>query len=207
MNNVLFVDDERHILHSMKLAFRNEGFNLHFSNSPLKALEMVRNNEMAVIVSDNMMPELNGVDLLSKIKKISPYSIRILLTGECNEECIVKSINFASIYQYIPKPFNGRDLVKTIHKAVRLYEESRLVGKLKKGNINLIGAIQRYTVNDLDFNVKWLDKSELKVGMTLDQDLKNNRGILMMKKGRVLNFKDIELIASLEILHKIPVQE
>lgn len=207
MNNILFIDDEPHILHSMKLAFRNENLNLFLADNPAKALELLKSNDISVIVSDNMMPGINGIELLAKARKISPNSIRILLTGHCDEDCIIKSINVANVFKYIPKPFTASSIVILVKKCVQIYKESKLVGKLKSGNINLIQAIQRHTMNDMNFDCQWLRPFKLKIGMTLIEDLKNNRGILLMKKGRPLSKKDLELIKTLPIENKIAVRE
>lgn len=206
MNNVLFIDDEPHILHSMKLAFKNENLNLFLANSPDKALEIIRSNEISVIVSDNLMPGINGVDLLTKAKKISPHSIRILLTGQCDEDCMVKSINVASIFKFIQKPFTAKSIIQIVKKCIRMYQESKLVGHLKRGNINLVQAIQRHSMNQMNFDVQWLSPLDIKENMILLEDLKNARGVLLMKRGRSLNQKDISLIRSLGITHKIAVK-
>lgn len=206
MNNILFIDDEPHILHSMKLAFRNEKLKLFLANTPDKALDIIRKEEISVIISDNMMPGINGVDLLSKAKNISPHSIRILLTGDCDEDCMLKSINVANIFKFIKKPFRAKSIITIVKKCVRLYQESKLVGKLKKGNINLVQAIQRHSMNQIDFEPQWLNANKLEENMILLEDLKNNRGVLLMKKGRCLKLKDIVLIKSLGINHQIPVK-
>jgi DNA-binding NtrC family response regulator len=207
MNNVLFIDDEPHILHSMKLAFRNENLNLFFAEKADIALDILRNNDISVIVSDNMMPGINGVDLLSKARQISPDSIRILLTGQCDEDCMMKSINIANVFKLILKPFTASAIVAIVKKCVRMYKENQLVGKLKQGNINLAQAIQRHSMNNMNFDCQWLTPSDLQIGMTLLSDLKNKRRILLMKKGRTLTIKDLELIKSLNIEHKIAVTQ
>ncbi len=207
MNNILFIDDEPHILHSMKLAFRDENLKLFLVDNPLKALEIVREKEISVVVSDNFMPGLNGVELLSKVRKISPLSIRILLTGQCDEDCMIKSINTANIFKFIPKPFSASSIVLLVQNSIQVYKESKLIGKLKKGNINLVQAIQRHSINDMNFGCKLLHKNDLKVGMTLMDDLKNTRGILLMRKGKCLNPKDLDLIRSNELPYKIAISE
>ncbi|MCM8532915.1 MAG: response regulator [Lentisphaeraceae bacterium] len=206
MSNVLFIDDEPHILHAMKLAFKNEDLKLFLADGPDKALNILRQNNISVIISDNMMPGTNGIDLLTKARKISPNSIRILLTGHCDEDCIIKSINAANVYKFITKPFSASSIVKLVKNGVQAYKECQLIGKIKKGNINLIQAIQRHTTNNMNFECQWLVPTDLQIGMILVEDLKNSRDVLLMKKGRSLSMRDLQLIKSLEIKNKLAVR-
>ena len=81
--NVLFVDDDENVLSSLKRLFFEESFEVLTAGSGKEALEILKNKEVGVIVSDQRMPEMDGAQFLERAKRIAPYSIRMILTGLC----------------------------------------------------------------------------------------------------------------------------
>ena len=112
-DEALFVDDDLSILKTLKIIMQTEGYKLLFANNADNALQILKDNDVAVIVADNNMPGISGVDFLSEAKESSPYSVRIILSGACDQACTIKSINLAQVYKFISKPFAGRN-IKTI---------------------------------------------------------------------------------------------
>lgn len=114
---VLFVDDEERILTALRSVFRNK-YHVFTALDGKQALEFVRKFRIHLIVSDQRMPGMKGVELLREAKEISPHTVRILLTGYSDLASIVGSINEGEVYRFISKPWNTEELQKTMAEAV-----------------------------------------------------------------------------------------
>lgn len=139
---ILFVDDEENILRSLQRLFMDEEVEVFTASSGAKGLEILaRETEVGVIVSDQRMPEMAGVDFLEKSKAISPQSIRILLTGYADVNAAIDAINRGSTFRYLNKPWNDEELVQTVKGALQMYrlltENKRLAAIVKKQNAEL----------------------------------------------------------------------
>jgi serine phosphatase RsbU (regulator of sigma subunit) len=123
--NILYVDDEENNLISFKAAFRRH-YNVFVANSAREGLETLRNNHIQVVVTDQKMPEITGVEFLEKIVPEYPDTIRMILTGYSDIEAIIQAINTGRIYRYITKPWDEKELKMTFDGAFKLYgvEES-----------------------------------------------------------------------------------
>lgn len=109
---VLFVDDEERILRSLKMLFRGQ-YNVITTTSGKEALNIARQQKIHVLVSDQRMPEMMGVDLLRQMRELSPATMRLLLTGYSDLNAIIGSINEGEIFRFISKPWKIDEL-KTI---------------------------------------------------------------------------------------------
>ncbi len=139
---ILFVDDEENILKAMRRLFMDDAYEVFIANSGKKALEILKKEgEMAVIVSDQRMPEMTGVDFLEKSKKVAPNSVRILLTGYADINAAVDAINRGGAFRYLHKPWEDEELVQTIQAAFKYYnlvkENKRLTALVLKQNEQL----------------------------------------------------------------------
>lgn len=119
---VLFVDDEKDILNSIKRQMRKEKFEVILSNSAENALELLKTDNYEIVVSDERMPGISGVDFLKEVKELYPETIRIILSGYADSKTIIDAINKGEIYRFIPKPWNIDDLKATIYKAIEKWE-------------------------------------------------------------------------------------
>lgn len=119
MAKVLFVDDEEHIVSTLRSLFRN-ACHVYTATSGAQALEIVKENSIHVIVSDQRMPEMAGIELLREVKRLSPTTMRIMLTGYADFAAIVSSINDGEIYRYIYKPWNNKDVLATVTAAAEV---------------------------------------------------------------------------------------
>jgi eukaryotic-like serine/threonine-protein kinase len=116
---VLFVDDEERILNALRTLFRNQYHVFTAENGPL-AIEFVKRFGIHVVVSDQRMPNMVGVELLRQVKEISPNSVRMLLTGYSDLAAIVGSINEGEVFRFVRKPWDNEDVQKTIADAVAI---------------------------------------------------------------------------------------
>lgn len=116
---ILFVDDEERILRSLVMMFKS-GYQVHSTSDPDEALALLRKHHFHVLVSDQRMPQMLGVDLLRRAREISPNTMRLLLTGYSDLAAIVGSINEGEIFRYINKPWDPDDLRSTLQRAAEI---------------------------------------------------------------------------------------
>ncbi len=115
--HVLFVDDERRILTTMRMLFRAD-YRLSFASSAQEAIDFLKTQSVDVIVSDQRMPGMTGVDLLREAKELRPSAMRILLTGYSDLNAIIGSINEGEIFRFVNKPWQNQELKETVAQAV-----------------------------------------------------------------------------------------
>ncbi|REL28014.1 response regulator [Thalassotalea euphylliae] len=116
---ILFVDDERAILAAIKRLTRNIAAHFEFVTSPLKALEIIAQQNIDIIVSDMRMPEMDGVTFLSEVAANYPETIRIMLTGNADSELVMSAINKGRIWSFIEKPWDSEQLILTLQQAIQ----------------------------------------------------------------------------------------
>ncbi len=116
---LLLVDDEERILTALKSLFRDR-YHVFTTTDGNKALDFIRKHFMHVIISDQRMPAMLGVDLLRQSREISPRSVRVLLTGYSDLAAIVGSINDGEVYRFISKPWDNRELQTIVVEAVTI---------------------------------------------------------------------------------------
>ncbi len=115
--NILFVDDEQRVLNSMRALFRRE-FDLFLTTDGAEAVRIAANNRIDVIVADQRMPGLSGIEVLDQVKKMSPNTIRILLTGYADPAAVNDSINIGEVFRFLGKPCAPKVLRETLRLAV-----------------------------------------------------------------------------------------
>ena len=113
---ILFVDDEKQILVSLRALFRLQ-YHVLTATSGAEALDIIRKEHIDVIVSDQRMPQMLGHELLREVKMISPNTMRLLLTGYSDQAAIMHSINEGEVFRFIAKPWNNTELRATIDSA------------------------------------------------------------------------------------------
>lgn len=125
---VLLVDDDTNALLAMTRLLRHEPYRLLTAGSGGAALELIRAMKIQVVVSDERMPGMSGVELLSHVRRESPETTRIMLTGVGRFETALDAINVGAIYRFFTKPYNDIELGVAIRQAVehgQLIEEAR----------------------------------------------------------------------------------
>ncbi len=131
---VLCVDDEETILNSLDMdLFDAAGeYQVELATNGMEAVELVgelieEGNELAVVISDHIMPEMKGDELLIKIHEDHPATVKILLTGQSQIDGVTNAINQAALYRYIAKPWQKDDLKLTLKTALQKYEADQLL--------------------------------------------------------------------------------
>ena len=116
---ILVVDDDDLILSALRGLFLLETeYEVLTHSDPKKALVEAASRPIDIVISDFLMPEMNGVDFLGRLRKLQPEAVRILLTGFADKENAIRAINEVGLYQYIEKPWNNQDLLLVIRNAV-----------------------------------------------------------------------------------------
>lgn len=111
-STIVIVDDEEMVLKSLSSFLSLEtDYNVKTFVSPQEALQFARNNDVDLVVSDYLMPDMDGLTFLEMVKKEKPEVPRIILTGYADKENAIKAINDVGLFQYIEKPWNNDDLL------------------------------------------------------------------------------------------------
>jgi len=138
--SILYVDDEVNNLNSFKAAFRRD-FNVLTVTSGKEGLEILKSNKVHVIITDQRMPEMTGVDFLIEVLKEYTDPIRILLTGYSDITAVIDAVNKGHIYYYLNKPWDEQQLriiIKNAYEIFSLREKNRdLLEKLIDANNQL----------------------------------------------------------------------
>ena len=129
---VLFIDDEANILKSLQRLFRNEPCRVITATRGSDALEIVDREHPQVVVSDQRMPEISGVDLLQSVRKRYPDVIRILLTGYTEMNVAVEAINRGEIFRLVTKPWNDEELKATLRQAFDTHDLKSEIRRLNQ---------------------------------------------------------------------------
>ena len=145
---IVVVDDEKIVTSAFSTLFKVEGFSdTHCFNSPTEALEFLKDNKPDLVISDFLMPEMNGLEFLKNVNEIYPEVSKILLTGYADKENAIKAINEIGLYRYIEKPWDNDDLIINIKNGI---ERSYLLSELRQKIAELEDAkkeLERYSHN------------------------------------------------------------
>ena len=127
---VVIVDDEEMVLSSISTFLGLETqYNVKTFTSPAEALDFIEQNPIHLVVSDYLMPQMDGVTFLAKVRELRPEVPRIILTGYADKENAIKAINDVGLFQYIEKPWDNDDLLIIIRNGI---EKLKLLSKLQE---------------------------------------------------------------------------
>lgn len=128
--SVLLVDDEEMVIASIKAFLQIEGdFDIHGFSDPEEAARFAESNRVDVAVSDYLMPKMNGIQLLGKIKEAQPEASRVLLTGHADKQSAIQAINQVALFQYLEKPWENSQLLLVIQSGA---ERAKLFRDLRE---------------------------------------------------------------------------
>lgn len=142
---ILLVDDELNVLHGYQRALR-KSFQLDVAASGAEALEAIEvAGPYAVIVSDMRMPEMNGVELLSIIKERAPDTVRMMLTGNSDQQTAIDAINQGDIFRFLNKPCDKDEFSRALERGIHQYHlitaEKELLQKTLAGSIRVLAEV------------------------------------------------------------------
>lgn len=193
-STILYVDDEPGNLKAFQAVFRRL-YDVDIANSGEEGLNKLGEKEYIVIISDQRMPQMTGVEFLNKVKTLSPESIRMILTGYSDKEAIIDAINVSNIYYYVTKPWISQEFELILEKAIETYTLRQANKNLEKDNLQ---AQLRILQNQINPHFLFNCLNVLGSLISIDQD----KAIMFTKEfarlyRRILEVRD-ELVVSLE---------
>lgn len=162
-HTILCVDDETDNVEALERLFRRQ-YRVLKATSGQEALDLLAKNQVTVIISDQRMPQMSGVEFLAESIKLHAMAIRILLTGYTDIDSVIAAINSGQIYRYVTKPWDPVDLSNAVDKAVERYEIGE---ELREKNAALQQALDELkTLDEAKSNFMILINHELKTPLT-----------------------------------------
>lgn len=142
---ILLVDDEPHILSGLTRQL-HKSYPVDTATSGVDALKILENSgPYAVVVSDLRMPSMDGIALLSEVRKKYPHTTRVILSGDADLEKAIEAVNSGQVFRFLTKPCSANGLTTTLTLAVRQYQlllsEKELLNKTLKGCINMLSEV------------------------------------------------------------------
>lgn len=128
--NILFVDDEEYILTALKrVCADDDEIRILTAKNAIEALQILKDEDIAVLVTDHRMPVTTGTDLLKQARTISRHTVKILMTGYADLPTAIEAINSCEVFRFIVKPWDNDALLKTVHEGINRY---RLMQSLRR---------------------------------------------------------------------------
>ncbi len=143
-HKILLVDDEPANLRLLERLFRRD-YEVMSAASGEDALRLLSQHDVALVITDQRMPGMTGVELLKRTAGMRPHMVRIILTGYTDVEALADAINCGQIYRYITKPWDNEDLRLTVAKALKHYEANRSLYEVEEANRRLADRLQAMT--------------------------------------------------------------
>ena len=131
MPRLLVVDDEEIVLVALRETLRRQRYDVVAKSNPAEAIEELERGEFAVIITDQQMPMLTGLELLAHARQLQPDATRILITAVLSLDTVIDAINKGEIYRFIVKPWLREELLVTVKNAVQRYELIRQNARLQ----------------------------------------------------------------------------
>jgi response regulator RpfG family c-di-GMP phosphodiesterase len=138
---LLIVDDEMPNLRLLERLFSSQ-YQCLTASSGSEAIRLLEQHDVAILITDQRMPEMTGIDLLKRSAQLRPHMVRILLTGYTDVEALVEAINCGLVYMYVAKPWNNDDLKLKISRAREHYDNNRNRNSLASANDRLAKELQ-----------------------------------------------------------------
>ncbi|MCD3362985.1 response regulator, partial [Clostridium botulinum D/C] len=202
-NKILFVDDEVNILNSIKRCVIEQNYEAIFATNANKAIDILKSQEIAVLVTDMRMPLGNGLDLLKTCKNISPLTVRVVLSGYISVPQILAAINTGEVFRFITKPWeDDEEFIPAINSALDYYnlkkEREILKEELKEKNRiyeNLMKE-SKYIIDNIHddiLSIKNLNDNILDFLMGFCNQAKEKTKVATLIENYILRIKNIYL--------------
>lgn len=204
---IIYLDDEENNLISFQATFRKD-YNVWVTQSPQEAAELIRNNPIHIVIADQKMPEVSGVEFLEMIRHEFQDPIRILLTGYVDIEAVIDAINRGQVFRYIQKPWNEGELRVLFDSAYDVYQANK---QLRLKNIELEKAyaeLEKFVYSaSHDFNSPISSIKSLVMLAKFQDDPASLKDCISKIDRSIskLSFVTVSLIGFYNALRKVPV--
>jgi response regulator RpfG family c-di-GMP phosphodiesterase len=135
---VLIVDDNRLTLECLTCLLKDEGVRLLTARDASEALTLIRREEIAVVISDNIMPGMSGLEFLSSLAGVSPHTIKILMSAYADLSTVLAAINRSEVFRYVLKPWQDEEMIHVVRDGLRRY---RLVMSMQKEDEDVLRSL------------------------------------------------------------------
>lgn len=163
---VLIVDDEKNLRETLALAFEMEGYAVSMAGNALEAVEAARNTQFDAIITDLIMPGIDGIGLMERVRSILPEAVVIFMTGQATVESAIKALK-GGAYDYILKPFKLEEVLHVVARALEqkrlqrenleLCEINRRLKEIDQVKSNLLAAVSHEFRTPITVIYGWLD--------------------------------------------------
>jgi DNA-binding NtrC family response regulator len=147
---IMVVDDEPANTRLLERLFRSD-YEVVTAGSGTEALRLLEQHDVALIITDQRMPDMTGIEVLKRTTGLRPHMVRIILTGYTDVETLVEAINSGQVYKYVTKPWNNEELRLTVSRAMEHYKTNKARHELEMTNRRLmarLSEIQQLSVLD-----------------------------------------------------------
>jgi DNA-binding NtrC family response regulator len=146
-HKILLLDDERNILNALTRLLRSEERQIFTAETAAEAWKELREvGGVDLVISDNRLPDISGIDFLVKVRQLFPDTIRILITGYPGLDSAIEAINKGQVYRYIPKPWENKELKLVVKQALDYYDvvrDNRALLRIARHQAELLKAAQK----------------------------------------------------------------
>lgn len=179
---LLYVDDEQHNLDAFSAAFRRN-YTIYTSLSAKEGFKILKEHDIEIVITDQRMPEMTGVQFLEIVAQEFPSVIRIIITAYTDLNALIRAINMGKIFAYITKPWNNLELQQVVDKAVSFH-------RLEKRNQELVLDLQ----SQMSDQQKIMDIFKRFVPETIINDLKEREGVsLLHGESRIVSILIVDI--------------
>lgn len=196
---LLIVDDELPNLRLLDRLFRRD-YTCLTASSGAEAIKLLEQHDVAVVITDQRMPQMTGIELLRQTADLRPHMVRILLTGYMDVEALVEALNSGLVNTYLSKPWNNEDLKRRIARAIEHYERNKSRNTLVLANERLTERLKQMT---LDFVQVLGDTLKAQDQYTFDHGIRVARFASLMGKQLGLSEEAATDLASAATLHEL----
>lgn len=195
---ILFVDDETANLRLLERLFRND-YEVISAESGNDALELLTLHDFALIVSDQRMPGMTGIEFLNRAAEMRPQTVRIMLTGYTDANALVEALNSGIVYKYVTKPWINEDFQQTVKRALQHYETIKAQRSLQLQNERLQTRIRATREGFIEAVA---DMLELKDPQARSHARRTSEYAALIGKGIQMQHPEIEQLTLAAFLHE-----
>jgi len=206
--NILIVDSERANLNALEKAFRHE-YSFFTATNGKDALAIMRQNDIALIITDHPMYGMTGIELLEEVLEKYPDTFRILLTANTDEEVLMDAINKGHVHRFIAKPWETEEIKAAVKEGLEAYEINRLGRELynrnsleeQSGKAAQARREEKKTIWDILVDRRMITREQLETAMKLQESDQKKLGDVLIEIGAI-SHNDLEMAHGLQ-RHKI----
>ena len=163
---LLLVDDEENIIASLRRLLRRDGYHIITANSGAQGLQRLAENEVDVILSDQRMPGMTGVEFLRRAKELYPQTVRMTLSGYTELQSITDAINEGAVYKFLTKPWDDERLRAHVNEAFRhkeMADDNRELGERLKSANDELAAVNKRLHRLMDTQLEQIRRDEARL--------------------------------------------